>query len=141
MKQATLSPQSSSTPSPSRRILLVDDNVELIEFLVMLLEDRGYTTLATSSPVQAALLAQTERFDAVISDVRMPLLSGPEMIQSIRATRLNAQVPVVYISGQTNKEMSAIAHDPLAHYVGKPFGGILLLAALEDVLSCCHHID
>ena len=141
MKQAALGTSSNSTPHPSRRILLVDDNVELIEFLVMLLEDRGYTTMATSSPVQAALLAQTERFDAVISDVRMPLLSGPEMVHSIRTTRLNAQVPVVYISGQTDKEMSVIAQDPLAHYVSKPFGGILLLAALEDVLTCCHHVD
>lgn len=141
MKQETLGTGTMTKTPPSRRILLVDDNLELMEFLVMLLEDRGYTTIAVPSPVQAALLAQTERFDAVISDVRMPLLSGPEMVQAIRATRLNAHVPVVYISGQTDKEMSAITQDPFAHYVSKPFGGILLLAALEDVLTCCHHID
>lgn len=115
-------------------VLLVDDNQPLLEFLILLLEGEGLRLTAVSSPLQAALLAQHTRFDLVISDVRMPHLSGPELLLEIRKTPANSQVPVILISGQASIELSAHPHSGHTHYLRKPFGGADLLNLIRQTL-------
>lgn len=115
-------------------VLLVDDNQPLLEFLILLLEGEGLRLTAVSSPLQAALLAQHTRFDLVISDVRMPHLSGPELLLEIRKTPANSQVPVILISGQASIELSAYPLSGHTHYLRKPFGGVDLLNLIRQTL-------
>lgn len=117
------------------RVLAVDDNLQLLEFLALLLEDAGCLTTTSVSSVEAALLAQTQRFDIVISDIRMPHLSGPEMMADIRKTHTNMDVPVIFISGQLLVENHAHDASPLNHYLRKPFSSKELLGLLEIIVS------
>jgi two-component system, chemotaxis family, CheB/CheR fusion protein len=124
------------TPSPPAHVLLVDDNQPLLEFLVLLLEGEGLRLTAVNSPLQAAMLARQTRFDLVISDVRMPHLSGPELLAEIRNTASNRQVPAILISGQASIELGDWLPDSSnTHYLRKPFGGNDLIALIHRTLQ------
>lgn len=126
--------QAASLPS-APHVLLVDDNQPLLEFLVLLLEGEGFRLTAVTSPLQAAMLARQHRFDLVLSDVRMPHLSGPELLAEIRKTSGNQWVPAILISGQSSIELGDWLPDSSnTHYLRKPFGGNELVELIHRTL-------
>ncbi|MGY3342012.1 MULTISPECIES: ATP-binding protein [unclassified Bradyrhizobium] len=81
-----------------RRVLVVEDNVEVGRFSTQILEDLGYeTTLAANADEALKLLEDVNRFDVVFSDVIMPGMNGVDLGREIR--RRYPGVPVVLTSG------------------------------------------
>ncbi len=66
------------------RVLIVDDNHELAENLAELLEDEGYAVATAYSGEKALDLASTERFDTILTDVRMPGISGVDLVKRLQ---------------------------------------------------------
>jgi CheY-like chemotaxis protein len=84
-----------------RRVLVVEDNVEVGRFSTQLLQDLGYeTTWAANADEALKLIAQLDGFDAVFSDVVMPGMSGIELGHEIR--RRHPGLPVVLTSGYSH---------------------------------------
>ncbi len=84
-----------------RRILVVEDNIEVGRFSTQLLQDLGYqTTWAANGNEALTLLAEADGYDAVFSDVVMPGMSGIELGQTIR--RLYPDMPVILTSGYSH---------------------------------------
>lgn len=84
-----------------RRVLIVEDNVEVGQFSTQILEDLGYeTTLATNGYRALELLADSANFDVVFSDVVMPGMSGVALGLEIR--RKYPDLPVVLTSGYSH---------------------------------------
>jgi signal transduction histidine kinase/FixJ family two-component response regulator len=84
-----------------RRVLVVEDNVDVGTFSTQLLQDLGYeTTWAASGAEALAVLAEANGFDAVFSDVVMPGMSGVELGHEIR--RRHPGLPVVLTSGYSD---------------------------------------
>ncbi|HEY8564572.1 MAG TPA: PAS domain S-box protein [Beijerinckiaceae bacterium] len=84
-----------------RRVLVVEDNVEVGRFSTQILQDLGYaTTWAANADEALKLLADRDGFDAVFSDVVMPGMSGVELGQEIR--RRYPGLPVVLTSGYSH---------------------------------------
>jgi PAS domain S-box-containing protein len=84
-----------------RRILVVEDNMDVGRFSTELLQDLGYeTTWAANATEALATLRQQLNFDAVFTDVIMPGMSGVELAEEIR--RLYPKLPVVLTSGYSH---------------------------------------
>ncbi len=84
-----------------RRVLVVEDYMEVGAFSTQLLQDLGYeTTWATNAAEALRLLSGVTGFDVVFSDVVMPGMSGSELGQEIR--RLHPNLPVVLTSGYSH---------------------------------------
>lgn len=93
-----MAPLSSSQPTaPAAKLLLVDDNKLGLSARRVLMEELGYQIIATTCPQEAISLAQQHSVDLVITDYRMPGMSGSEMIASLR--ELGFERPVILISG------------------------------------------
>jgi DNA-binding response OmpR family regulator len=92
--------------SDKPKILLVDDELEIVEFLKGVIDGAGYECVGVSSPVEAINLAKEESFAAIVSDVRMPVMNGVEMISQIKKSAHNANTPVVVLSGALTEEMA-----------------------------------
>ncbi|MGO4526009.1 PAS domain-containing protein [Microvirga sp. 2MCAF35] len=93
----------SSAPEEGRgrRVLVVEDNVEVGRFSTQVLQDLGYeTTWAANATEALALLQGRDDFDVVFSDVVMPGMSGIELGQEIR--RRHPDLPVVLTSGYSH---------------------------------------
>ena len=84
-----------------RRVLVVEDNVEIGKFSTQILQDLGYETVWAANANEALrILAEANAFDAVFSDVMMPGRSGIELGQEIRS--LYPDLPVVLTSGYSH---------------------------------------
>ena len=68
------------------KILVVDDERDVADLLVEMLADRGHDAKAVYAPVDAVRLAQGEHFDAVISDMKMPGMTGDAMMRLLVET-------------------------------------------------------
>ncbi|WP_280951987.1 ATP-binding protein [Methylobacterium sp. V23] len=85
-----------------RRVLLVEDNIEVGAFATQLLQDLGYETIWAASAHEALELLAGDRqaFDVVFSDVVMPGMNGVELAREIR--RLHHGTPVILTSGYSH---------------------------------------
>ena len=82
----------------SKRILLVDDEQMVLEYVQLLLEGAGYTVLAADNPQAALKLSsETGHIDLLVSDVVMPKMSGPELHQALLQSRPGLKV--LFMSG------------------------------------------
>jgi len=78
-----------------RSYLVVDDNREFAENLAEILRDRGDEVLIAENGREAAALVGTRRFDAVLTDMRMPLMGGADLVHEIRRVDPDAAAMVI----------------------------------------------
>ena len=102
------------------RILIVDDERSMQEFLEILLRKEGYE-VATAGDVGSALLAlESDDFDLVISDIQMPDRSGLDLLRSLRQAQ--PEVVVIMITAFATTETAIAAMKEGAYdYITKPF--------------------
>jgi CheY-like chemotaxis protein len=81
------------------KILVVDDDEAVIELVCAVLNSLGAETVGSSNSPEAADRVESESFDAVITDLDMPLLDGVELVRRVRASTLNARTFVAILTG------------------------------------------
>ena len=116
-----------------RRILVVEDNVEIGRFATQLLDDLGYSThwVANADEALTQLSAASAAFDAVFSDVVMPGRSGIDLAHEVR--RRHPHLPVVLTSGYSHVLAQEGAHGfDLVH---KPYSAEQISRALHRVIG------
>lgn len=89
-----------------KKILVVDDNLDVIKMVGLLLQTRGYEIIAAQSGTQALAKAQSENPDLIILDIMMPDMDGYEVCRRLRADPTMANLPILMFtakSGTTDK--------------------------------------
>jgi len=121
-----------------QRVLIVDDEEPLVSLATRTLEELGYAPVGftSSSDALAAFRADPQRFDALVTDERMPGMSGSALIREVRDLR--GSIPVVLMSGflgtkggTTESPRSVIAADEILQ---KPVSARDLATSLARVL-------
>ncbi len=87
------------------RILVVDDETSMCQYLTILLRKEGYEVTTASSGVEALALMERRPFDVVISDIQMPQLDGIQLLKGIKA--IDPDTPVIMLTAYAS-EQSAI---------------------------------
>ncbi len=83
------------------RVLIVDDEPDLRQYLAFELEGRGFGTAMAGDGVDAIMHVLDGGFDALVMDIRMPRLDGLNALRIIR--RVAPQLPVVMFTGQAGQ--------------------------------------
>lgn len=122
------------------RLLLIEDDGELVAQLRPLLRQAGYAVEWAENGVDAAFLAREEDFDALVLDLGLPQKPGLEVLKELRAA--GRDVPVLILTARDSWQervdgLKAGADD----YLGKPFHGEELLARLQAILRRHHGIS
>jgi len=118
-----------------QQVLIVDDEAPLVRLARETLEELGYLPVAFTSSVAAleAFRAEPERFDAVITDERMPVMSGSALIREIRGIR--RAIPILLVSGYVGGEVTRRALESGANEVlKKPLSIRELATSLARIL-------
>jgi len=113
------------------RVLLVDDEEELVETLAERLEIRGIDAEAVTNGEDALRLLLDYTFDVVLLDVRMPGISGLEVLKLIRRQRPNTQVILITGHGSAEDGENGM-HDGAFDYVVKPIDIDTLIGKMRD---------
>lgn len=83
----------------SKKILIVDDEQDVITFLSAILEENGYTSISAGDGVEGLNLLRKENPDLVLLDLMMPKKSGITMFQELRNDWKLSNTPVVVVTG------------------------------------------
>ncbi len=124
-------------PSPLARILIVDDDPQLLFVVRVALERQGYRVFEAPDGKAGLDLALTERPDLLVLDIDMPGLTGIEVCQELR--RLHFEAPILMLTGRTLLDdkvtgLNAGADD----YLAKPFEPREFLARVQALVRRHH---
>ena len=134
-KVATPAPVSPSGPRVSRRVLVVDDNVDNAELLRILLEDEGHETFMAHDGVEGLAAAERLRPDVVLMDLGLPRIDGLDACRRIREQPWGKRMLVIAITGwgqDVDRQKSQIAG--FDHHLVKPVDA-RAITALMNVTS------
>jgi CheY-like chemotaxis protein len=120
----------------SETILLVEDEIQILNFEKILLERLGYKLLLANSPASALSIAEEypDKIDLLITDVIMPGMNGKELQQKVMALR--PHIRCIYVSGYTTGiiEHHGILPDEI-NFIEKPFTANLFATKIRNVLD------
>ena len=116
------------------RVLVVDDEAPVRRALARILAAHGFAARTADSGAAALALLQQESFDLVLADVRMPEMSGVDLVP--RALAVDPDLAVVMLSGAADatEATRALRHGAL-DYLAKPIDATSLCGALADALE------
>lgn len=115
----------------SERVLVVDDDAQMLRAVTNALSVRGYEVMAAGDGEIALSLAAEEELDLLLLDLGLPGIEGHEVIQRLRSW---SELPVIVISVRESQEEKVAALDAGADdFVTKPFGMKELLARMRAV--------
>jgi diguanylate cyclase (GGDEF)-like protein/PAS domain S-box-containing protein len=128
---------SSSSTSPSRTLLVVDDEPAILAALKRVFRREGYNVLTATGGSDGLNLLATHRIGVVISDSRMPQMSGAEFLGKVRD--IHPDTVRIMLSGYTDLEAvtRAVNRGELFHFLGKPWDDAELLEIVRDAFR--HH--
>jgi two-component system chemotaxis response regulator CheY len=109
------------------RILLIDDNEELRDFLAATLNENAIDAVAAESAEDAVRLQQQEKFDAFIVDSVMGETDGIALIQELRNTKNGRGTPALLMSNISTSLARRMAQNASCAFLAKPFGPTQLI--------------
>ena len=124
-----------------KRILLVEDEDEIAMMLErILLQDGHQVVIARNGDEALECLAQDreqgERFDLIISDIKMPGLSGPELYERLREDKKELDRPLIFMTGDTmSRSTERFLNKVKLPYLTKPFAINAFRKLLTEVLG------
>jgi PAS domain S-box-containing protein len=124
-------------PGQTLRLLLVDDNAMNRLVMQTLLEPMRLTTIMAENGAEAAKLAETQAFDAILMDLHMPVMDGVTATRAIRAGQgPNARTPIIALTADTQAEQIARCVEAgMNDHISKPIRPETLFSALARALD------
>ena len=128
-------PPSGANSSDAKRVLIVDDDAEIIESLRYALTAKGYEVLVARDGNQGLAMADSESPDLVILDMMMPKRSGFLVLEKLRRTHA-VPVRVIMITANEGSRHKAYAEMlGVDDYLRKPFAMDRLLDSVQRLLA------
>ena len=119
----------------AQRVLIVDDDHEIVESLRYALESKGYSVLVARDGNQGLAMAEREDPDLVILDMMMPKRSGFLVLEKLRRTR-PVPLKVIMITANEGSRHKAYAEMlGVDDYIRKPFAMERLLEAVDRAIK------
>ncbi|MBU5614980.1 ATP-binding protein [Geomonas azotofigens] len=134
VETAQPAPEAAAIPRGVGKILVVEDEKAVRDFLESALQDQGYSVVSVGSGPEALEACAGTSFDLMVSDVIMPGMSGPELYRVIREQQ--PRLKVMFISGYPAR--SASLQDILqwdAPFLAKPFSAKVLLTKTHELMQ------
>lgn len=124
-----------SKTKKAKRVLLVDDDAEIVEAMKYALESKGHEVLVARDGNQGLAMAETEDPDLLILDMMMPKRSGFLVLEKLRRTR-PVPLRIIMITANEGSRHKAYAEMlGVDDYLRKPFAMDRLLESVEKLLA------
>jgi two-component system, cell cycle sensor histidine kinase and response regulator CckA len=114
-------------------VLVVDDDEAVATLVSRMLVRRGYATRVANGGVEAERILEGEEVDAIVVDLRMPGMTGAELVT--RARDRHPRVRAIYMSGFAADRSGLPIGDADATILEKPFDREQLLGAVEQAIG------
>lgn len=118
------------------RILVADDNPDILRLVDVNLKFENYDTVTASNGEEALELAKRERIDLIILDIMLPRMDGWQVLKGLKADPVTRNIPVILMTGvslRDRKEREAV--QGVADYLSKPFNPLRLIEIVDDIIE------
>lgn len=126
--------QASAKPGPAAKIMIVDDEEDVLRSTELELQSLGYETIALSDPGQVIEIAERERPGLILQDLKMKGLNVAGLVASLRSNPATAEIPLVFFSASPDVDLMAAKYDAWG-FLRKPFTEKELVQILEKALG------
>jgi PAS domain S-box-containing protein len=114
-------------------IIVVDDDPHVLEYVLLLLEEQGYTTHACSNGRDAVEILKEQQADVILTDIVMPGMSGLELLETVHS--IDPDMPVILVTafadlGKAVESIKKGAYD----FIMKPYDPEQLVRALDKAV-------
>ncbi len=119
----------------AEQILVVDDEPNMLRLLRTILMDKtGYEVMTTNNPLEVSKLLQEKSFDVVVTDLKMPLVDGMDLIDIIK--KVDDKLPIIIITAYGTLETAEEAVQKGAYdFITKPFRKETILITIRRALE------
>lgn len=120
----------------SRRLLIVDDEPNLLRAVAVCLRGEGYEVDTARSGAEALVRVAQRLPDLIVSDIRMPRMDGYAFARQLRANPRTDLIPIVFLTAKDeSSERIAGIRSGVDAYLTKPFEPDELIAVIENILA------
>lgn len=113
------------------KVLIIDDEPDIIETLTYMLQARNYEIISASDGIEGLLKAKSESPDIILLDIMMPGMDGYEVCSKLKKDNSVKNIPVIMLTAKGDAEAVIKAHRLGANdYIVKPFNLPTLLNKL-----------
>ena len=119
----------------AERILVIDDELDMLMLLRMIIEDNtGYAVETTNNPSEGLKMLTEEKYDLVITDLKMPGMDGLEVFEEVR--EMIPDIPVIIITAYGSPEAADEAlKKGVSDFITKPFRKESMIFTMNRVLE------
>ncbi len=122
--------------SEKKRILIIEDEIEMVKLLRMRLEANGYDVLVAGDGQEGLDMAKREKPDLIILDLMLPKMDGFKVCGLIKSDTKYSHVPIIILSARGHESDVATCKELGAEvYITKPFEPRELLAKINSLLK------
>ena len=119
-----------------KKILIVDDERDIVKALMIRLQRAGYDVIAAFDGAQGVFMAHKEKPDLIILDIRMPAGDGFSVAQRLKRSIHTFTIPVIFLTGSPEQNAEEKARALGARfYIKKPYDPEELLDAIKRALE------
>lgn len=120
----------------NKKILVVDDEDDILHFLELVLEEKGYDVITASGGHEALTRAQMDKPDLVLLDIMMPQMDGWEVLKLLRVDEETTRIPVAMLSARIEaKDRVQGLQEGAIDYICKPFSLQELFAKIDAIFQ------
>ncbi|MDO5536005.1 MAG: sigma-54 dependent transcriptional regulator [Desulfovibrionaceae bacterium] len=120
--------------SENAHLLVIDDEKNYLLVLQTLLEDEGYTVTAINDPETALAFLQESEVDVVITDMKMPKVSGTEILAQVKKQQPHIPVLIMTAFGSIESAVETMKYGAF-DYITKPFSNDELLLSIHNAVE------
>jgi len=120
----------------AKRILLVDDEPDIIKTVQVRLEKNGYAVITAIDGQDALAKARSENPDLIILDLMLPKLNGYQVCRMLKFDEQYKKIPIIIFTARTQDQDKQTSQEVGADaYISKPFESSVLLEKIETLLN------
>jgi len=120
----------------SKKILIVDDEKDLVATVSFRLESRGYTVAAAYNGMDALEKVKREKPDLIILDLMLPKMDGYRVCALLKKNAHYSAIPIIIFTARAEESDVALTKEAGADaYITKPFDPDVLLAKIKELLK------
>ncbi len=119
----------------AEQLLVVDDEPNMLRLLKTILMDKtGYEVATTNNPLEVSKMLQEKTYDLVVTDLKMPLVDGMDLIEIIK--KIDPLIPIIIITAYGTMETAEEAVQKGAYdFITKPFRKETILITIKRALE------
>jgi DNA-binding response OmpR family regulator len=119
-----------------KRILVVEDEIELVKAIQIRLEQAGYEVLTAYDGQEALDKTRKEKIDLIILDLMIPKIDGYKVCRILKFDKKYKQIPIIMLSARAQESDIKLGTEVYADaYIIKPFDHQLVISKIRELLK------